>query len=241
MEPFELLLVALIGLGAAFVQRVCGFGSGIFAMILLPHLLSSHTAAATIACLFSTVTSTYNAIKYRNHIAYKTAFPMLIAALVTIPIAVYFSGQISGNLFQFLLGIVLILLSLYFLFFNQKIKVNPTVPNGVIAGTLGGTLGGFFSTGGPPAVLYLTGATSDSIVYFATIQFYFCCTNVYTTATRAINGMITPSILLYSAIGLLGCLTGNYLGRLVFEKLDFEKLKVVIYLGMIVSGVLMLF
>lgn len=240
MDPIEVLLVTLVGLGATFVQRVSGFGLGIFAMMFLPHLLPSHTAAATISCLFSTVTSTYNAIKYHKHIVYRTAIPMLTAALITIPIAVYFSRQISGDLFKLLLGIVLILLSLYFLFFDKRITMKSTTANGFIAGALGGTLTGLFSTGGPPAVLYLTNATSDSVIYFATIQFYFGCTNIYTTATRAINGMITPTILFYTAVGLLGCLLGNHLGKLVFERLNFEKLKIVIYLGMIASGVTML-
>jgi uncharacterized membrane protein YfcA len=240
MDWIELLLVALVGLGAAFVQRVSGFGLGIFAMMFLPHLLPDHTAAATISCLFSCVTSTYNAVRYRKDVAYKTMLPMLIAALITIPIAVYFSGNISGDLFRLLLGVVLILLSIYFLFLGKRITLKPTIAGGITAGTIGGVLSGLFSTGGPPAVMYLTSAATDSAVYFATIQFYFCCTNLYSLATRALNGMITVDLLFCTGIGLLGCLVGNILGKLIFDKLDFEKLKLVIYLGMIASGVTML-
>ena len=90
-------------------------------------------------------------------------------------------------------------------------------------------------------MLYLTSATPDNITYFATIQFYFCLTNLYTTANRAINGMITADLIIYAAVGILGCLGGDYLGRKVFDKLDAKKLKYVIYIGMIISGVLMLF
>ena len=102
-------------------------------------------------------------------------------------------------------------------------------------------LGGLFSTGGPPAVLSLTNATADNATYFATIQFYFCLTNYYTTATRAINGLITLELLKYGAIGIIGCIAGDMLGRKVFDKLDAQKLKYIIYIGMIVSGILMLF
>jgi hypothetical protein len=52
--------------------------------------------------------------------------------------------------------------------------------------------------------------------------------------------MITVDLLFCTGIGLLGCLVGNILGKLIFDKLDFEKLKLVIYLGMIASGVTML-
>ena len=131
--------------------------------------------------------------------------------------------------------------SIYFLLFNNRIKFKPNALNGAISGALGGILGGLFSTGGPPAVLYLTNATSDKLTYFATIQFYFAATTVYTTVVRAINGIITYEILLLSLIGFLGCMVGNYFGRMVFDKLDSNKLKYIIYVGMIISGIIMLF
>lgn len=166
---------------------------------------------------------------------------MLAAALISIPIAVYFAAKVSADIFKILLGSVLVILSIYFLFFNKKIKIKPTIPNGIIAGTLGGALNGLFSTGGPPAVLYLTNATPDNITYFATIQFYFCLTNIYATANRAISGLITWELLLYAAVGIIGCIGGDFLGGKIFNKLDAQKMKYVIYIGMIISGILMLF
>lgn len=235
------LFIILVGMGAAFVQRVSGFGLGIFAMMFLPHFLPSHTDAATISCLFSCGITTYNTIKYRKDISFKTALPMLAAAMVSIPIAVSFAAKVSAKIFEILLGSVLILLSIYFLYFNKRIKIKPTPINGVIAGTIGGALNGLFSTGGPPVVLYLTSAAPDNITYFATIQFYFCLTNIYATTTRAINGLVTWQLILYAAVGFFGCLVGDTIGKLIFDKLDAKKLKTVIYIAMIISGVLMLF
>lgn len=237
----EFLLLLLIGTGAAFVQRVSGFGLGIFAMIFLPHILPSHTAAAAISSLFSCVTTTYNTVCYRHKIAFKTAIPMIAAALVTITVAVRCATLVSADVFKMLLGGVLILMSLYFIFFNQKVKIRPTIGNGVIAGSLGGILGGLFSTGGPPAVLYLTNALDDNLVYFATVQFYFCFTNIFATVNRIVSGIITKQVLLYAGIGVLGCLVGDWIGGKVFDKLDGKALKRVIYIGMIISGILMFF
>ncbi len=236
----EYLYLILVGFGAAFVQRVSGFGLGIFAMMFLPHFLPSHTAAATISCLFSCYTTTVNSIKYRKEVSKNIATPMLVAALISIPIAVYFSAKVEAGLFKALLGGVLIILSIYFLFFNKRIKIKPTPINGVIAGTLGGALNGLFSTGGPPAVLYLTSAAQDNITYFATIQFYFCLTNLYATGSRAISGLISVDLLIYAAVGIIGCIAGDFLGAKVFDRLDAQKLKYVIYIGMIISGIMML-
>lgn len=241
MNLWHCVFLILIGMGAGFVQRVSGFGLGIFAMVFLPHFMPSHTAAAAISSLFACVTATYNALRYRKNVEYKTAFPMICAALISIPIAVHFSSVVSGNIFKILLGIVLIVLSLYFIFFNKRIKIRPDFKNGILAGALGGTLGGLFSTGGPPAVLYLSSATSDNIAYFATIQFYFCFTNLYATTVRVVNGIITTNILVYAAIGMVGCMIGDFVGRIVFDKLDSDKLKLIIYIGMIISGIVMFF
>ncbi len=241
MNPLHALFLVLIGLGAGFVQRVSGFGLGIFSMIFLPHFLPSHTAAATISSLFSCVTSLYNGVKYRKNVAYKMAFPMICAALVSIPIAVHFSAVVSDNTFQILLGVMLIILSLYFVVFHKNITLKPTVSNGILAGALGGTLGGLFSTGGPPVVLYLSCAIQDGLTYFATIQFYFCFTNFYAVAVRVMNGFVNTEVLIYATIGVIGCMIGDFIGKIVFDSLDSNKLKLVIYIGMIISGVVMLF
>lgn len=234
----EQIILAVVGIGAGFVQRVSGFGLGIFSMMFLPHFLPAY-AAATISTLHSCVTSTYNAVRYCKRIVFQTALPMLCAAMVTIPIAVRFATIVSGDVFHIFLGAVLIALSLYFLLFHKRIRLKPTLRNGILAGALGGTLNGLFSTGGPPVVLYLSCATQDKYVYFATIQFYFAFTNLYAAGMRALNGMIDAQILVDAAIGLVGCLLGDFLGRLVFDKLDSDKVKKIIYIGMIISGIVM--
>ena len=240
IDLVQSILVILVGAGASFIQRVSGFGLGIFAMLFLPHFLPTPVAAATISCLFSCGTSSYNAIKYRKNTPYKTVLPLLIAAMIVIPVAVYFSSSVSDKVFKILLGSVLILLSIYFIFFGDKIHFKATTTKGVLAGALGGALNGLFSTGGPPVVLYLTHATEDNKSYFAGIQFYFAITNIYATIMRAINGLVTLELLIYAIIGMVGCMLGDFIGRLVFDKLDGAKLKKIIYFGMIISGVLMM-
>lgn len=234
------LLLILVSLGGGFVQRVSGFGLGIFVMLFFPYLLPGYAMGAAVSCLMSVVGSGYNALRYRKNIHFRIILPLICAAAVTIPIAVYFSSSAPETLMKRLLGIVLILLSLYFLFFSGKVRIRPTVGNGVIAGALGGTLNGLFSTGGPPVVLYMVHAAPDKLVYFASIQFYFALTNAYSTVARAINGIITWEVLGYFAITLIGWAAGNAIGARVFERLDGDRFKKIIYIGMIVSGVLMI-
>ena len=234
------LLLIPVGIGAAFVQRVSGFGLGIFAMLFLPYLTGDAASAAAISCLWSLVTSSCNAVKLRKSIQFRLILPLICAAGVTIPLAVRASALVPKDIMTVILGIVLILLSLYFLLLSKKIRIKATLGNGILAGALGGTLNGLFSTGGPPVVLYLANAIGDKTAYFASIQFYFAFTNIYATAMRAASGILTSHILLLAALGLVGCLLGDGLGKLVFQRLHTARVKQIIYIGMIISGILMI-
>lgn len=238
-EIENIILIILITAMGGFIQRVTGFGFGIFVMLFFPHIIHPHTSAIAISTLVSCGISVYNAIKYREHIPYKKNIPLVVSALITIPIAVRFSVLVSGDVFNKSLGIILIGLSIYFLFFNNHIKIKPSAKNGVIAGGIGGILSGLFSTGGPPVVLYLMNAFNDNSMYFASTQFYFGLTGIYSTLVRVFNGIITLEVIVYSVIGFIGSIVGNLVGKQVFNKLNTQKLGQIIYFCMIISGIIM--
>ena len=240
IEAEQAVIILFITAAGGFIQRVTGFGFGIFVMLFLPHIVKPHTSAAAISTLVSCFISLYNAVLYRKNVPYKKIIPLILSALVTIPVAVYFSVMISGDFFKKALGVVLIGLSIYFMFFNNRIKIKSSVKNGVIAGGVSGVLTGLFSTGGPPIVLYLMNAIKDNNMYFASTQFYFGMTGIYSTLVRFFNGIITPEVLLYSAVGFSGSIGGNLVGKTVFDKLQAEKLRQIIYIAMAVSGIIMI-
>lgn len=240
IDIINTLITAVVGIGGGFVQRVSGFGLGIFVMLFLPYLTPEIAIAVTISTLFSCGTSTYNAVKYIKKVNFKLILPVLISAMVVLPVAIKFSAVMPQRIFEYILGAVLIVLSIYFLFFNEKIKMKKSVKNGIISGALGGALNGLFSTGGPPVVLYLSQVASDNTEYFSGIQFYFAVANIFAIIFRAINGLVTVESLIMAAFGFFGCMVGDRLGNLVFDRLDGKKLKQIIYIAMIISGILMI-
>ena len=240
IEVEQAAIIFIITAMGGFIQRVTGFGFGIFVMLFLPHIMKTHTSAVAISTLVSCFISVYNAVLYRKDVPYKKIIPLIMAALVTIPVAVHFSVMITGDFFKKALGVVLIGLSIYFLFFNNRIHIKPTVKNGAIAGGVSGILTGLFSTGGPPIVLYLMNALKDNVSYFASTQFYFGTTGIYSTLVRFFNGIITLEVIICAAVGFAGSIAGNLIGKKVFDKLNAEKLRRIIYFGMIISGIIMI-
>lgn len=239
INEVEFVAILIVSATGGFIQRVTGFGFGIFAMMFFPYIMQTHNSATAVVSIISCILCIYNAIIYRKKTLYREMLPLILAALITIPISVRLSVLISGALLKKALGIVLILLSIYFLFFDNRIKMKPTVKNGAIAGGISGMLIGLFSTGGPPVVLYLMNALTDNAVYFASTQFYFGLTSIYSTVVRIFNGIITFEVIVYSVIGLIGSIVGDFVGKHIFDKLNRQSLKQLVYLGMIVSGIVM--
>lgn len=240
MGVFQYVLLILVVGGGAFVQRVTGFGMGIFAMLFLPYFMPSHGVTVAVLGTIGSIGAVYNAVRHWKHIRLKIMLPLVCSAMAVIPLAVYWSDVLPQSVIKRILGVVLVVLSIYFLFFSKRIHLKPTVPNGIAAGVLAGLLNGMFNTGGPPAVLYLVHATADNAVYFATIQAFFAATNLFSTVTRAVSGMLTAQVLGLSAIAAVGWWGGNALGAGIFNKLDGNRLKKLIYIGMVVSGALMI-
>jgi len=58
----------LLSIGASFVQRVCGFGFGVFIMTMLPFLCPSYGEATTLSGLLSAAQSFW--MKWWNLWAY---------------------------------------------------------------------------------------------------------------------------------------------------------------------------
>lgn len=241
MELWKYPLLVLISFGGSFLQRVTGFGYGIFMMMFLPGLVGSSVEAAALAGLISCCTCSYNAICMRSRIQWKLAIPTVLASLITVPLAVRWVTAVPEDLVRTVLGVVLILLSIYFLFFAGRIKFRPSVSGGLAAGAVSGVLGGMFSMGGPPIVLYLVQALGDKTAYIATMQAHFSIINIYTAGTRALNGIITAKVLAWFAVAVVGSMVGNHIGGKLFDRMDSAKIKKLVYLVMIASGLTMIF
>src|SRR5699024_10521592 len=137
------------------------------------------------------------AFRYRRSVLWNL-LPIPMASFVVFStLAIYLSGGQSDALLKKLLGIVLIGMSIYFLFFSAKIKLNPTLLNSILAGGLGGFLNGMFGMGGPPMVVYLLSVSKSNEEYLGTIQTYFAITNLYTIFLRILNGTVTVAVVQY--------------------------------------------
>lgn len=235
-----ILYIFLLCIVASFIQRTTGFGFGIFIMTMLPMLLPSYGEATTLSGLLAMTTSLIVSFQMRKYIVLKRILPMMIACIVVSTASIFTLAKTDDVVLKRILGIVLILTSIYFAFFSEKIHLKQNLPTQLCAGTLSGLMGGFFAMQCPPAVLYLLTAEKDKLHYMAMIQFYFLVGNLIMTFVRAKNGFLTISVGKGYLYGIGGVAIGGIIGEWVFNKIPIKTFRYIVYTYIGISGLIIL-
>ena len=136
------------------------------------------------------------------------------------------------------LGIVLILIALYFLFGEGRMgRIFKSKPAQVTIGSVSGVMGGMFAMPGPPLVLYCISTLEDKREYVITLQAFSVVFNLFYTIFRLKVGFYSENTWIWWGIGLIGAVLGSTLGSRYFEIISNRTLKRIVYLMMIVSGI----
>lgn len=236
----EAMLIFLLSLMGAFVMRVSGFGFGVFIMAWLPYLLPSYGEATALSGLLAMSASTVVVWRHRAYISWRKLLPMLATFVVVAFFAVRFVAYTDDGLLRRILGAVLIVASVWFLFVNKHVHLRPTTTAGLLTGTVAGAMGGLFAMQGPPAVLYLMACTEDKREYIALIQTFLLVGNVVMLGFRAQSGFVTEAVGWAYLYGIAAVALGTWIGAKVFDRLSSDTVRTVVYIYLAISGLISL-
>lgn len=234
------IAIFLLSIGASFVQRTTGFGFGIFIMTMLPYLMPTYGEATTLSGILAITTSAVIVWRLRRYVTWQRMWPILLTFIIVSTMAIFVLTRIEDHILRQILGVALIVISIYFALFSKKIKLPTTKRVQVVAGTLSGLMGGFFGMQGPPAVLYFIQSEATKEHYMAMAQTYFLIGNAMMTLVRAYNGFFTTTVLTDYSFGLGGVIIGTTLGAYVFKRIPNRAFRYVVYAYIGVSGVIIL-
>lgn len=237
---YSTVILVLFAFAAAFLQRVSGFGFGILIMTVLPYIMGSYGEATALSGLLAMVTSGIVVVQSFRSIPWRKLLPILITFVVVSWFAVLIVACQPGELIHKVLGVVLILASIWFFFFSGRVRLRPSIGVQISLGTLSGFMGGLFGMQGPPAVVYFLSASSSKAEYAALSQAYFLIGNIIMSVFRYQHGFITPSVGRAWLVAIVAVLLGGWFGSKVFERLSAESVRKVAYAYMAVSGIITL-
>lgn len=238
------LVVVIFALSAcaAFVQRVSGFGFGIFIMMFLPHIMPSYNEAVALSGLLSGCTALLILLRNFGHVQWRRMWIVFLSNAFVSFFVIRSMLSFSSELLRTFLGVALILVSLYFFFFESRIKgVFTSCWSQCVVGAVSGVMGAMFGMPGPPVVLYGINAMNDKKEYMATMQAFWLSFNLVYFCFRSGGGYYTSSTLRYFAIGAAGVILGLFFGNRMFNAINGRMFKFVVYSIMFLSGVVALF
>ena len=114
------IAIFLLSIGASFVQRTTGI------MTMLPFFLPTYGEATTLSGLLAITTSAVIVWRMRNYVTWKRLWPILLTFIVVSTIAIFALTRIEDHILKRILGVALIVISIYFALFSQKIKLPTT-------------------------------------------------------------------------------------------------------------------
>ncbi|URW86897.1 sulfite exporter TauE/SafE family protein [Blautia wexlerae] len=103
----------------------------------------------------------YIAVKLWKFIDWKLLLPPVIMATVTSLLGVNTLMALDEAVLSKIMGTVLLVLAVYFIFFSSKVHLKAGLVSGLAAGAVSGFCGGLFNIGGPPMVAYFLSVTDD--------------------------------------------------------------------------------
>ena len=238
----NIIYIIILAAGASFVQRTIGFGFGIFIMTALPFLMPSYAEAVTLSGLLSLTSAAVVMFKYLKYVTWKRILPVIASFIIFSTIAISLLDRIEGRAMRMILGVMLIIISLYFSFFKEKIQkfIRPTAGWQLGTGTASGIMGGLFGMHGPPVVLYLVASEPDKDHYMGMIQTYAVITNIIMLATRAWNGYVTPTVGTTYIYALAGLVIGVLAGGWAYRHIPNRIFTYIVYTYIGISGLIIL-
>jgi uncharacterized membrane protein YfcA len=223
---------------ASFIQRVSGFGFGIFVMMFFPFFLPSYGESVMLSGLLAGSTALMIAIRNRKYIRWRLMGLVTFSNVLVSFVATEYMRSLSNDVLKQCLGVVLILISLYFLFGEGRMgRIFKSKPAQVTIGSVSGVMGGMFAMPGPPLVLYCISTLEDKREYVTTLQAFSVVFNLFYTAFRFKAGFYSDDTWLWWVIGLVGTMIGSSLGSRCFELISNRTLKLIVYVMMIISGI----
>ncbi len=241
------IAIFLLSIGASFVQRTTGFGFGIFIMTMLPFFVPTYGEATTLSGILAITTSSVIVFQLRRYVTWQRLWLILLTFIIVSTFAIFALTRIEDHILRRILGVALVVISIYFMLFSNKIKLPTTRKVQIGAGTLSGLMGGFFGMQGPPAVLYfiqleMVGSQNpeknSKERYMAMAQTYFLIGNIMMTIVRAYNGFFTSTVLIDYFYGIGGVIIGTWLGKCVFKRISTRILRYIVYAYIGVSGLI---
>jgi uncharacterized membrane protein YfcA len=225
---------------ATLIRSTFGFGESLVAVPLL-ILFIPVEIAVPLSVLISITIAGIVVIQDHEQIHFNSAKWLIIFAVMGIPLGLLILIYGNEQCVKFGLGLLIILYSLYSLFWKRSIKLESDKKGWLfICGFLSGVFGGAYGINGPPLVLYGNMRSWSAKHFRATLQAYFLIASFIGMFGYWYKGLWTTTVTHYFLITLPVVIPTIFLGRYLNHKFKDNSFFKYIYYGLIGVGLILL-
>ncbi|MCD6044482.1 MAG: hypothetical protein K0R40_4085 [Burkholderiales bacterium] len=233
MGPAEIALIAAALLAGSFVFGAAGFAFGLVTVPLLSIVLPIKQAIA-LQLPYAFLLCIALAWHYRRHLAWHAVRPLLVGALVALPLGVAMLEYAPERMMKLLLAAFIVVAVVL-----QGRPLFRRPQNGYAYGAASGWFQGSFTTGAPPAMIYLVSICKDPRAVKGTNGLYFIFLYSATAALYAAGGIMGAADLTRAAAFAPAVLAGGLAGHWFGARLNFQQYRVLVN-GLLIASALML-
>lgn len=238
----DLLTFYILGIifVATLVRSTFGFGESLIAVPLL-ILFIPVEVAVPLSVLTSILIAAVVVVQDRKQIHFNSAKWLIIFAVLGIPIGLLLLVYGNENTIKTILGILIILYSVYSLFSKNTFKLETDHKVWLfVCGFLSGVFGGAYGLNGPPLVVYGNIRNWTAKHFRATLQAYFLPASIIGMLGYWYQGLWNATVTYYFLICIPVIIPAIFLGRYFNHQLKDGTFLNYIYVGLICIGVVLL-
>lgn len=237
-DPLVMTALAAVTAAAGFLRGYSGFGGGLVMAPFFTRIVGTTESVALIS-LVHLLTSFQGVRRSVSLIDMRVVAPLLISAVLSVPIGVYLLGTLQPHIVKTIVAIVVIFFAVA-MATGVQLPGGPTVPKSIAVGIVSGILNGFCGIGGPPAVLYVLGGKGSSDRLRASFILFFAVLYPVTVLTLALAGLVTAASVISSLALAPVYFLATEVGRWCFQTIHSRYFVPVCTIILCLSGLSML-
>jgi len=233
----ETAIYAIIAVFVAGVTKgLTGFGFSLVSVPVLVVLLGPRTGVPVIILLNATANvAMFPLVRKAAHL--RRIVPLIVAGIAAVPLGMLLLLRLDPQTVKLVAGLATILFALAFLagfrrpFANEKWGF-------AAAGLISGTSNGLISTGGPPAVLFLTNQGVPKQAFRANLIAYFLFLNLASVPMFLAGGLLSVSVARYALMLVPAMFLGAFVGSKLLRRLPERTFRVTALVVVMLAGLL---
>ena len=232
------VVAAAVIAAASFVMGLAGFGIALVALAFLPYLMAPADAIILLT-IYAALFSAALLVQLHRDVEPRAIADLLVGTLAGTPLGVWGLAALPASALNRLIGLMLVVA-----FVLETRGLYPERLRGRVwglgAGVTAGLLGGAVGTPGPPVVLYSATQGWSARAIKANLQAFFMVNQTAILVGYWWAGVLTREVWSLTAGFALPAAVGAAAGALLFERVDQQRFRQIVFAIILVSAVVLL-